>query len=158
MKTMKQLEEEIVDRFDYYKRDLALAKATAGSALFKQIARTACEVTSLNEKDTVWTYVSGSTMCMTVSLYGLDGLKDPRLENVLNRFMNVREPRELKTTDYPTNLERDYSFRWDGIYIVVEAHFKDDSATCKKVIKGYTEAMAPQPIYGLDCEGDEVQG
>lgn len=155
MKSIEQLQDSITDRFDFMKRDLALAKATANSGLFKQIARVACDVTSLSDKDTVWPYVSGSTMCLTVSLYKLDGLKDPRLENVLNRFLNIREPREMKTTDYPTNLERDYTFRWEGIYLTLEAHFKEDSATCKKVIKGYTEASAPQPIYALDCEGDD---
>lgn len=148
-----QLENQLKHNVQDLRWSLSKANKTRESALFKQIARIACDVTSLNRQDNVWPYISTSSICLCVQLFDLDGLKDPRLENVLNRFLSVgTDPEEQSTTDYPDSLERDFLFSWTGIRVTVEARFKEDSETCKKVITGFRPAIESQPIYELRCE------
>lgn len=99
-------------------------------------------------------------MYLTISLRNLSSLKDPLLVKALETFDN-EEPHYTSSQDYPGVNERDFRFTYQiidrgkelttMICVSIEARFKEDSATCRKVMVGYTEPT-PQPIYEIRCE------
>lgn len=107
-------------------------------------------------------YAEGNNVYIYLNGYGFDGLKDPKVADILQSWVWA-EPDAEDTEDYPASMRRDYRFSFrdrgeDGtlnIIVRVGIEFKADSPTCKKVIVGYQEVPAePQPIYALRCEGD----
>jgi hypothetical protein len=92
----------------------------------------------------------------TITLSDLPGLKDKRLVNLLEAIVGAN-PNEAGSHDYPSQMERDYVFRWRegsmSMVIRVEARIKSDSASCRRVIVGYEDApVSLTPIYELRCD------
>jgi len=89
-----------------------------------------------------------------VDLRQLDGFKDARLVQVLDRLTAMTD--EVSTCDYPAQVNRDYSFHMGERYtdnyigVRVSAYVREDSPTCKKVVIG-TE-MVEQLTYEIVCD------
>jgi len=117
---------------------------------------------SLKERHggSIYQSIEADYVYVSYQLRHLTGLKDPRLESLLNSLLHA-ESETQETHDYAAGMERSYRFRWknpDGhqfLTINVEAAFGEDSETCRRVIVGYKPAEEPQPIYKLTCEGEE---
>jgi hypothetical protein len=110
-------------------------------------------------------YASSDVVYIALALRGLDSFKDARLVNVLSKFADWN----ANTTDYTGSTEpnRDYHFTrefvWDhdkrsiaykkimkeqghitetfGINVSVYAYVKEDSATCRIVVKEREEVV-----------------
>ena len=144
-----------------YKRamkSLSCARSALNSAMFRRVADIVDRIVSLApDQDNAHASVSGDTVYIFVNLTSIDGLKDPRLENIL-AMLDGENHYNVATFDYPTMMNRDYTYRYvagEGVLIVkVSAYFKEDSETCKRVIVGYTQPKEPEPIYKLTCNGD----
>jgi len=104
-------------------------------------------------------YFDGSYNAVYITLRNLDGLKDPKLEQILNSVIHL-EPDATETNDTPASLTRSYVFRWNSkdsefygsLNLTVTASFKEESETCRKVIVGYKEpSKEATPIYELRC-------
>lgn len=108
----------------------------------------------------IYTMIEPSYAYASYHLTDLTGLKDPRLEALLNSLLHADSDKQ-ETTDYAANRERNYKFRWFNpereysLIIAVEARFGEDSETCRRQIVGYQPAVEPQPIYKLTCEGED---
>lgn len=108
----------------------------------------------------IYTSIDPDYVYVSYQLRHLTGLKDPRLESLLNSLLHADSEKQ-ETHDYAAAMERSYRFRWknpDGhqyLTINVEASFGEDSETCRRVIVGYKPAEEPTPIYKLTCEGEE---
>lgn len=103
-----------------------------------------------------------STLGVHIRVNELEGMKDERLQGILNAFMFM-EPEETRNSDYAAGLQRTFNFYWNiraddapslRVWVAVEAQVKDTSETCKKVVVGYTDGK-PQPIYKLECSDQE---
>jgi hypothetical protein len=90
----------------------------------------------------------------------LTGLKDERLESLLNSLLHAESDTQ-ESSDFAAYRERSYKFVWknpDGhqhMTVEVNATFGEDSETCRRVVVGYKPAQEPTPIYKLTCEGEE---
>jgi hypothetical protein len=120
---------------------------------------------SLKERHGGYVYKAIDNMYVYVAyhLNDLTGLKDPKLEMLLNSLLHADSEMQ-ETQDYAAGMTRTYKFYWYDVdnrdrYMVVhvEARFGADSETCRKVVVGYKPAVEPQPIYKLTCDGEEVQ-
>lgn len=116
---------------------------------------------------TLYHYMDVNVFVVGYNLDKLTGLKDPKLESLLNSLLHADSDKQ-ETSDSAAYYSRTYSFRWydpndtRGVYrryfkIEVQATFAEDSETCKRTVVGYKPASAPEPIYKLSCEGEEQQ-
>lgn len=98
---------------------------------------------------------------VSLTLRDLSGLKDEGLAALLDSFVHSN-PDSMSTDDDAAAFARTYTFVWHGsdydgyrptLYVSVTANFKQESATCHRVVTGWTEAknVPPQPIYALEC-------
>jgi hypothetical protein len=119
---------------------------------------------SLKERHGGYLYHSIDNMYVYVSyhLNHLTGLKDERLDSLLNSLLHADADKE-ESQDFPAGMERTYKFYWHDVdntdrhmVVCVEARFGEDSETCRKVVVGYRPAVEPQPIYKLTCDGEET--
>ena len=117
----------------------------------------------------VWGYSHGVGYSVYLTCANLTGLKDEKLETLLNSFIHA-EPTETTSRDEAANYERHYGFRWNdndfvhnektypmSIDVRVTARFKPESETCRRVVVGYKEpSKDPIPVYALECvDADE---
>ena len=79
----------------------------------------------------------------------LDSFKDMRLEMVLNALENIKTS-EVRTSDWPDSLNRDFHYRVDDIHVTVAAYVKNNSPTCRKVLVG-TELVTKEK-WEIRCE------
>lgn len=121
----------------------------------------ACEIIKNKYGMVSYLHFDANYVGVTLAVRELEGLKDPKLAELIYGLVHHNPTRE-STEDYAGNLERDYRFSWEArdehgilltLQVRVEAFFKADSETCRKVIVGYKEIpAAPEPIYELRCE------
>lgn len=144
--------------------EVAGRKATLAWAKTPRIAKIVDSLDYLVEKYNAYHYSSvyPGSVSIIIELKNLEGLKDQSLADMLYSVVCL-SPDETETSDYPGNLERDYIFfwyntgsdpKWHQLSVRIEAKFKSDSETCKKVLVGYREAREPEPIYELRCSDD----
>lgn len=106
----------------------------------------------------VWGSINGSCVSFGVNLHNLDGLKDRRLERVLEAPMSMDSPEwSVSNSDYPASLNRDYYFSTRvqvgdetvQIALSVCAYVRSDSPTCRKVVVGQNTVVTP--VYKIEC-------
>lgn len=155
----KRLIEQSADAYRDARKYLARSKSVLDSAKFRRLSTIADNVVQVSpDVDSAYTSVGNfGSMYLYIHLRSLTGLKDPRLENVLN-MLEGEQPTKVDTSDYPGDLNRDYRYIFEDvgeqgrIILTLSAYFSEDSETCKKVVVGYTQPIEPQPIYKLNCE------
>lgn len=136
-------------------------KSPRAASLFQQMS--ALQGSTVN----VYPFTAGATLHFTVRVDKLEGFKDPRLAGILE-MMEFWGPFESYTSDYPSSLNRDFSYAYrekvdqltgHSMYtrVTVQAFVKSDSETCRKVVVGYTDAT-PQPIYKIECDDPQPVG
>ena len=77
----------------------------------------------------------------------LPGFKCMELEMVLNALENIGEVQ--RTKEYATYLNRDYTYKVDGIEVYLTVYIKSDSETCKRVAVG--TKVSEEIIYEIQC-------
>lgn len=96
---------------------------------------------------------------MSLTLRGLDGLKDPILEEAMMPFI---EADETRCTDFPNVLNRDYffTFKFEGgeIHILVGAYVKEENPTCRKILVERKSVTQLIEVFRMACDGDIVEG
>lgn len=132
---------------DIHKAYLRLAKALKTTmTLIPQIHR--------DGEDWWGTRMSQDGFSTGISLKNLNGFKDPKLAEVLERLIMLN-PVRMSSADYPANYNRDYHFSFNGLQVSVYAYINSDSPTCKKVVTGerYVAGYVEQ-TYAFECDGD----
>lgn len=152
----------LVDDRDVYIKIARAMKAFVQTPKVREIL-TIAEAMS-GESITTDSSIYHSQLYIIVTVRDLDGFKDQRLMGILAAF-EYQRPKSTDTVDVAANMEREFIFKWKGktvdgfepsIRLAVSARAKEDSATCRKVIVGYTEGK-PEPIYKLECsDGSET--
>lgn len=98
---------------------------------------------------------------LDVALTDLPGLRDERLENVLELFLDGRwEARQSYDSSYGEAPERIYFFsqRIEGqdpvhlLWVSVRAKVRTDSPTCRKVVLSYKETVLREPVVQIVCD------
>ena len=79
----------------------------------------------------------------------LESFKDMRLEMVLNALENIKTV-EVRTSDWPNSINRDFHYRVDDIHVTIAAYVKEDSPTCRKVLVG-TETVQKE-TWEIRCD------
>ena len=145
------------------RKNLSAISALVNSTKFKHISNIVDGYVN-GEDFTKYTYISGASVVVMLSISNLEGFKSERLKHVLSAF-NDFDPTYMSTHDNATYMVRSYTFNYemsfkDGtlgyITVTVEAKVKRDSVTCERVIVGMTESK-PQPIYKLVCDGESEE-
>ena len=112
-------------------------------------ASDATDVTVSAEVD-IWS----DNITMYVYLNKLQSFKDPIVIDVLEHFTNMfYHPEDTdETNDFANSMEREFRFRSErlNLRVVVTAHVKSDSATCRKVMVG-TETKTVEK-FALICD------
>ena len=101
-----------------------------------------------NRDTTLSMFMYGNEPRITVSLYQLEGFKSLRLESVLWMLEEIGTLKEQK--EYPSCLNRDYTYEAHGFQVRVCAYVKDDSPTCRKVVIGTDTVTTPK--YAILCD------
>ena len=102
------------------------------------------------EIDYVSVYVSGDEIQISATIYRLDSFKCERLAKLLD-YLNDKVVGDPTTRDWPSSINRDYTFRLpDGIVVSLSAYVKDDSATCRRIVVG-TETKVVEK-YEIQCD------
>lgn len=109
-----------------------------------------------------WVYATTGGVQATAYLNELDGMRDPRLTNILD-FLQAGEPDDIESDDNAEALNRNFIFRWKGeidgrtktLNIVVVAYVKSESPTCHRVEVG--KKMQEVVQYKLVCDGDATE-
>jgi hypothetical protein len=99
-------------------------------------------------------YTGGYEATISVTAYNLPGFKDERLMALLEKLVHANE---AKTTDYASCMNRDFHFTFklpneNAIRVIVNAYVKEDSETCKKIVKGISSRVVEDIEYELVCE------
>ena len=153
---------------DDLNREIATIRkqATAASAVVRSTkARNIAKLVEgfLSEDFGHYSYIAGGSANFNLWLSNLEGFKDTRLLHILSAF-EYENPDINSTTDSAQFYQRAYEFVYyvndkEGflgqVRVVVNAVIKNDSETCERVVVGMT-APAPQPIYKLVCDGQEM--
>lgn len=90
---------------------------------------------------------SSTKPTFSITLYRLDGFKDPRLTGLLSTF--------LQWTDTVTeevdagNYSKTYNLELDEVLVQVHARIRKDSDTCERVQVG--TSIQEVPVYELRC-------
>lgn len=124
---------------------------------FKRFVETAVAMRG----ETVSSYftIYHETLWVHITVKDLEGMKDPRLEGVLQQFLYMNPDRIHDTEDFAYGRERNFKYEWlyrqddlptIRVRVQIAAQIKADSETCKREIIGYTDDQ-PRPIYKLVC-------
>ena len=102
------------------------------------------------EIDYVSVYVSGDEVQISATIYKLDSFKCDRLAKLLE-YLNDKVVGNVATRDWPSSINRDYTFKLpDGIVVSLSAYVKDDSPTCRRIVVG-TETKVVEK-YEIQCD------
>lgn len=95
---------------------------------------------------------------LVISARDLQGLKDPRLEQIITPFLDAPES---KCQDYAQYLNRDYHFIYpvEGgkITIMIGAYVAEENPTCRKILVERKTVARVEEVYKLSCDGDIVE-
>jgi len=101
--------------------------------------------------------VSDSSIYLYVTMADLDGFKDARLVDAIDRLMLCADW-ETETQDWAASLNRDFKFsttttRDDGKriwnHVTIAAYARSDSPTCRKVVVGQETKVVDK--YEIIC-------
>jgi hypothetical protein len=113
-------------------------------------------------------HIEGGTIFNTLIIDRLEGLRDEKLALLLNALEHSGAD-DVSTQEYATSYERDYIYQWYHtdentgsmltLHVRIEARFREDSETCRRVLVGYKAPSEPQPIYRIECveEADAIE-
>lgn len=143
------------------------------NAIYKRFAKAPEGLITYQPSITVSGWYDGVTCTFSMSVLDLIGFKCEKLASLLDLFVDADE---MSTQDWPSSLSRDYRFTFKaiesdpsplaaggGFYrsvnhtIVVNicAYVKEESPTCRRVLKGVKMISTEQKIYEMVCS-DEV--
>jgi hypothetical protein len=84
-----------------------------------------------------------------IHLYELDSFKGAKLSAILWALANHGET-EVKTTEFPNSINRDYNFDFANIRVQVCAFVGAESATCKRIKIGEKTQIVEE--YAIQCD------
>lgn len=99
--------------------------------------------------------VGANGVYISVTMYGLDSLKDHRLMGPMENILDIADIEwKCSTEDYPASINRDYRLegaKGDKRYVVsFQAYVKSDSPTCRKVKVGQETQVVDK--FEIVCE------
>lgn len=113
-----------------------------------------------------WVFLSDTTIYLQMRVRDLDSFKGERIQGILTA-LEYHNPTDQSVAEYPEYLNKEFIYRFKQsvtdpnvlavtVRICIDARVKGDSATCKRVVTGYTASTEPTPIYEIVCDDEPI--
>lgn len=142
----------INDQIDLYKREIKLLNEKATKlARDRMLLRAlyAPMFAGLTNNDRLHISLIGNHVHFILYMYELNSFKDERLTSILDYALeNIST--DVTEKDYAEYDHKEYRLQTKDLYFNIEAHVKEDSPTCRKVVTGMEIKEVPK--YKYVCE------
>jgi 23S rRNA G2069 N7-methylase RlmK/C1962 C5-methylase RlmI len=82
--------------------------------------------------------------------YGLESFKCDRVTSMLAVLETWKPIVQQEVRDYPSSINRAYTYKYEGMRVSLDVYVKSDSPTCRKVEIG--EKVVVDKIYEIQCD------
>ena len=90
------------------------------------------------------------TVSIRIYTYDAESFKCNRITAMLNVFETWKPIVRQEVRDYPSSINRSFTYRYAGLDVSLDVYVKKDSPTCRKVEIG--EKVIVDKIYEIQCD------